>query len=612
MGDETTREEAPIRPSIASADLESESIASLATAEMETSARSRSNAVSEGPGRPRSNAMSEEGTRSRSNAVSEGPSRPRSNAMSEEGTRSRSNAVSEGPGRPRSNAVSEGPSRPRSNAMSEEGTRSRSNAVSEGPGRPRSNAMSEEGDNLLIAEVLEEEMGGVRAPSTEPSEKVTKNKGLITMAKYSGTVLGKKAIWDSFLPQMDKMGLATKVGDLTSAGISTGSSIGMKMDGTAEKTAQRVSDTGNKNAAADRAAGDIASSVGSSISLLFSTIKGITIMLQAHKGRDGIKALEGSKEFLKSIKSGFELANSIIKYTSGIANPGLVAAIPGLGITISACDIIINAYNVVNAHQAKVGMSEVSNQYKTALISILGDSPERVLPDLFHFEKRGQFGHRRKYLRLKPEKINELTAIASTPDYTELEIKELQRRYKLPEQTSFQDFYLAVKSYELGSKMEEINQKREVYGGRNITTSIISIAGDIASFFPLDGGITAGVLKGVSGGTQAAFAAGKFIQGKARDYGKLGGDTTRSTSSKYQEYVHHSRTIYMLLKEQGLQPDTPLKEINESKVDDLLGVEGMIKATGASTKVLYKTDYTNDASIRSQIDLLINGMKSGR
>lgn len=480
--------------------------------------------------------------------------------------------------------------------------------------------MSEESDLSFNVEDVEEEMGGVREIETNPLialdarllKKISENKGLIQMAKYSGTVLSKKAIWDGLNPELDKLALGMKAGDLSSSALSTGSSAGMALDGTAEKTAQRISDTGNQNAVAEQAAGDIASSVGSSISLLFSTIKGITKMLEAYKGRDGMKALEGSREFTAAIKSGFELANSIIKYTSGFASPGITAAIPGLGITISACDIIINAYNVFNAHQAKVGMSEVSGQYKSELVAILGDSPEKVLPDLFDFEKRGKMFQRRTYLRLKPNKMGELSKLAGTTDFSPLELAELQRRYRLPEETSFQEFYMALKYYELGSKMEEINQKREVYGGRNITTAVINIAGDIASFFPADGGITATVLKGVAGGTQAAFAAGKFIQGKARDYGKFGANTNRSSNAKYQEYLEHSKTIYMLLESEGLKPDTELEEVEAGTVNALLQTERIIKATGASTKVLYQTNYGSDGSIRAQIELLINGMKSGR
>lgn len=497
-------------------------------------------------------------------------------------------------------------------------TRSRSNAFSEGPSRPRSNAISEEAQFSI--EVLEEEMGGVRTEEISSSgsggasvpKKVTENIGLIKMAMHSGTILGKKAIWDSFNPEINKSELAVTAGGLTASVVSTGSSAGMALDGTAEETAKRVEETGDKNAVAEQAAGEIAASVGSSISLLFSTIKGISKMMEAYKGKDGMKALESSREFAAAIKSGFELANSIIKYTSGFANPAIVSVIPGLGIAISACDIIINAHNVFMAHSAKVSMSEVSDKYKSQMVAIFGESPEKALPELFHKEKRGKFGQRITYLRLQPGKMAELSQIASITDYSQLELAELQRRYKLPEGTSFQDFYLAVKYYELGSKMEEINQKREVYSGRNITTAIISIAGDIASFFPADGGITAGVLKGVAGGTQAAFAAGKFIQGKARDFGVLGGDTTRSAKAKYQEYVGHTKTIYMLLESEGLKPNTELEEVEVDTVNDLINVERIIKATGASTKALYKTNYGSDSGIRSQIELLINGMKSGR
>src|SRR5690606_27475876 len=150
---------------------------------------------------------------------------------------------------------------------------------------------------------------------------------------------------------------------------------------------------------------------------------------------------------------------------------------------------------------------------------------EITTPSLFANEKRGKFGNRVTYMRLKPgllETLNSLLDPDISGDVREKVITNFKRVHKIPAEVGVPELISAIKFYELGSKMEEINQKRKVQGVRSIFLNILSLAGEIAKFFPADGGITAGVLLGASAGVGAALSAGKFIQGVARNHAILG------------------------------------------------------------------------------------------
>jgi hypothetical protein len=438
----------------------------------------------------------------------------------------------------------------------------------------------------------------VEAPETAETpnpvllEKLTKYRGLVDMAKNAQDILGNGALWASNLSETDKMGQAETAGKLAGSATTAGGSGSQKIDG------------------ADQIAGNISASVGSSITALFSIIKSVRTLYQGFKGNDKMAVAIGSKEFMNSVKSGLQTANSIIKATSGVVNPGIAAAIPGLGIVVSAADIMINLYNSLNASQAENEMSQVSESYKTQLIGLVGPKPEKTADKLFVDESRGKFLNYKKYLRLRPGAMTRLESIAAS-DQQETDFNTFKTEMGLPASINFSEFYISVRSYELGSKLQEINQKRKVHGGNQIFTSLISIAGDIATFFPADGGITAASLKGASAAISGGLAAGKFIQQQSRNSGLLGGDTTRSSSAKHQEYVQHAKSIYMILAQAGLKGKEEMS-LETSQIDKIIPVESMISAAGASPSAVYNTNYSNPDSVTSQIKLIVDSMKKGR
>ncbi|MES2373012.1 MAG: DUF4157 domain-containing protein [Bacteroidota bacterium] len=422
------------------------------------------------------------------------------------------------------------------------------------------------------------------------------NAPIISMITNASNILGE-INWATLAAGTDTVGTVASVGGL--AGSLTSAS------GSATNTLK-----GETGPDLSKAAGDITAGVGSSIGSLVKTVMAIKTLYATAKGSEGklVGGGETAIAIMAALKSGCEAAMSIQKYVNGSVPPGLKSLIPGLGIAIAACEVIVNAYSMYNAYSAEAEMSSVSGEFRADLAAIFGGNPETAAPSLFANEKRGKFGNRITYLRLKPGLFESLDSIMDrgiTSQQKAQRATNFKRTHGLMGTTATIDqICAAIKYYELGSKMQEINQKRKVQGARNIFTNLLAIAGEIAKFFPADGGITAGVLLGASAAIGAAQSAGKFIQGLARNNGVLGGDTNRSDTQKHKEYVNHTRTIY-----EYMSAIDPVSEANKAKVQRS---DQLVRSTGVNISAVYATEYENTTSKKAQVNLIVDSMKAGR
>ncbi len=419
----------------------------------------------------------------------------------------------------------------------------------------------------------------------------TDNIGIIRMIENAGTVLSG-VNWDAKAPGGDNADTAITVGGAVGGVTGAAGSITNKAKGAAD-----VGET------AMGAAGHVVASVGSSIGALISSVKAIKLAYeeseQTEAGVGG--SVQAAGALLTALKAGFEAAASVQRFVSGSVAPGIMAAIPGLGIAIAACEVITNAYTAYNAQQSEADMEGVSGEFRLALTNLIGIPEDKK--SLFAEEKRGKMFNRVEYLRLKPGLFETLDEVKA--DTTGKKEPNFRRKHGIPAEVSFDALYTAIKNYELGSKMQEINQKRKVQGARNILASVIRIAGEIAKFFPADGGITAGVLVGTSAAIGAAQSVAKLVQGLAREGTIGGGDTSRSKSSKHKEYLNHTRSIYQYLD----SVPKPVTRIHEGKVT---AGKQLVTATGANTSSLYQVDYTNSKAVQGQVDGIVDAMKKGR
>jgi hypothetical protein len=449
-------------------------------------------------------------------------------------------------------------------------------------------------------------------PQPDPAllERINQNRGLVEMAKNAQAILAKGSIWDAVAKKPSATGDAVIAAGGVAGGLTTASGAATgTIAGTAAKNASMVPGSGVQTDFVQDAAANIVSSVGAGISGLFAAVRSAKNIYAAFKDKDAIAGTAGARDLLATLQSGFICAQEVLKYVSGSVPTAVAAAIPGIGIAVSAANIIVNAYNGLKAASAEAEMSEVSGAYRQQLAALLGREPESN-NKLMDTEKRGKFGSRQEYLRLTPGAKDSIAKALASAD-PEATFATEKAKYGIPESVTFAAFLDAVRSYEMGSKLQEINQKRKVYSGREISADLVAIAGDIAAFFPADGGITAVTLKGVASGAKAAQGFGKFIQGQARNAGSRFADSNRSADVKHSEYVDHTKTIYSLLAGVGLagKPDS---DITSDDITKAKSAEKLIEAAGASTSVAYNTDYGSDASVLSQVNLIVEAMKKGR
>jgi hypothetical protein len=347
---------------------------------------------------------------------------------------------------------------------------------------------------------------------------------------------------------------------------------------------------------ASEAAQGIVEAVGISIRIVTSSIGAICSMNSTFKGDEKLFTGGGKAavQLGELLRQGAKAANLVMSNVNGVSG-AVMSMLPGLGLAIAGCDLLVNAYTAYNASTAQEEMGDVADLYRNDLTTILGAPPEDF-GKLFQNEKRGKYFSRETYLRIKPGSSAELEE-AKGGD-TSAQQAFLQKN-SLPSNTDFDKLYKAIRYYELGSKMQEINQKRKIQGMRNIFTDLIRIGAEIAKIFPADGGITAGVLTGVAGGAKAAQAAGKFLQGQARNLGAPGADSNRSEDAKHLEYVTHTKSIYEFIAD--INPSW-----EASTEPQLTKAEQFISATGADLETVYSlTD-------KPQAEFLVRAMKKGR
>jgi hypothetical protein len=443
-------------------------------------------------------------------------------------------------------------------------------------------------DQLNSTFQLKEDQSSVaQLTPEEDAAFATKYGGIIGMVKNATAVLSDN-VWEQIKDnKTDNLSLGTAItgaagGVTTAAGKLTGK-IGS--DGIA------------------KAAGDITAGIGSSITSLVKSVMAIKKAYDTASGEGS--ALVGTSEVaiavLSALQAGSQAASSIMSYLSSTVPPEITRMIPGLGIAISACQVIKECYTNYIAEQAEAEMTILANDFGSELRSVLGKNPEDM-PKLFGTESRGKatfiFWGKTDYIRLKPGVFEQL----NIPLNDETAKAKFANDFSIGSQVKIDKLIPAIQNYEFASKMQEINEKRRVHSSRNVFTGLISLIGSITATFPADGGISASVLLGTASAIEGANSAAKAIQGLARDGYISGGDSDRSTQAKHHEYVNHTKTLYKYLQSIS-EPIT--KENSETKVDT---AEKMLKSTGANLGTVYALN----GSFADQVKHIVESMKTGR
>ena len=352
--------------------------------------------------------------------------------------------------------------------------------------------------------------------------------------------------------------------------------------------------------------GEILSTAGASIRTVINTVRLISEVKDEAKTGSTKGKIEITGDLLQLLQDSAKTAIAVMNQINTIVPTEVASLVPGLGVAVDACKLVIDVAKYYISNQVVKQLGPEEEEEKSQLNDLLKTkNVAETLPGIFHLEERGVVFHKQKYVRLKPGIMSELqdidNAFHNEHNHGPQGFRTWCVKYGIYEQLkdiSYQQFYDAVVAYELVSKLMEINQKREGVAANGITIGTISMAANIVKLIPADGGITAATLTAAAAIGSASLKGGKYIQTKARNSGKFGGDQTRSEDNKHKEYVQLARNIYTLLSE--------VRDLSET--DKLEKIEFFINATGANLDDVYALNGDEN----EQIKLLIKSMKEGR
>lgn len=283
-------------------------------------------------------------------------------------------------------------------------------------------------------------------------------------------------------------------------------------------TASRVSDA--SGAVADVAGG------------LQSTLKTVTDTIDLYKQWSKMSASQRAKKGVGAVQSGLKAAQSGVKAAKGFADAWgaagpLASVVPGLGVAISACDLIVRGVALLTAIVEK----GVMQGRKRALKDKLG----------------GDVG---KSFKAKAEA--EIATLQAKPDLNEEEATRLGE----------------LEEYLMAKGIQYINSKRENRSLFKIGLALTNMAADIAIL----GGGSAPVgvaFKGAATATDAS--AGLFRRFKqwgrnkaaAAGEGSLMGnifDASKSSDKKFEMYNNYVDKLYDMVLKANNMPRESVKE----------------------------------------------------
>ena len=418
--------------------------------------------------------------------------------------------------------------------------------------------------------------------------------GISGMHHYASTILAKSDLWKQ-LSVDKKISISERLADKANvdpAASTTGAVASGVKEGVPQKVEAGV--TGDKAEEVSQA-DTIGAVMTKAITDHFTTVwKGLQFITSLKSGgmtkESGIAGLE-------SVKSAATSAKLILEHVDKVVPTELAATIPGLGIAISACKIMIKGAGIFNNKEVTDALDSVETSKIFADDIIYETSRQKDFPAFFIAEECGKIPFRKEYYRLSANVRTDLQLIyENTKDRQSLwgkyakqnGLTEAQQKY------DFQKLYLGVMKHDLLSKTREIALKRQVNDAIGITGEIIGIASNIAALIP--GGQLASLILNVTKiSVSVGNSSGKFISSKIAN---ARNDSEKSSSAKHLKYVQHVKNLYFILE--AIPNDA-------NKNDKLENVEKLVKGTGASEDKVYALNGQDE-----QPKLLIDSMKKGR
>ena len=311
-------------------------------------------------------------------------------------------------------------------------------------------------------------------------------------------------------------------------------------------------------------------------------------------GQIALHALESAKSVVLSVKAFIELVN-------GAASGGLMAAVPGLDIAISAGKLILDGYYLAMSNNNRKVMNERRKQIVASKGADLSEAAT------FYRSVDAEIANKKKVIKDDEERIEKST---STDEKKRLKkrIKKLQSEITTLEAEKASDGLTRddVAEYAMATEFRDANTKRVTRQAIHIATEMTKIAGSVATLTGV-GALGGAITKGAASAVELSLPAARLAKQAGRDKaarkmakGKLDKsmfDVTKSTAAKEDYRLKQVKYLIKLIIDASYKD--PKK--NQAEIKNIINY---LKATGVSTGTLFKKNGDPQAQLKMLVDAI--------
>ena len=311
-------------------------------------------------------------------------------------------------------------------------------------------------------------------------------------------------------------------------------------------------------------------------------------------GEIALHALESAKSVVLSVKAFIELVN-------GAASGGLMAAVPGLDIAVSAGKLIMDGYYLAMSNNNRKVMNERRKQIVASKGADLSEAAT------FYRTVDAEIVNKKQVIKDDQERIEKAKSTAEKKRLQK-RVKKLQAEITTLETQKASDGLTRedVAEYAMATEFRDANTKRVTRQAIHIATEMTKIAGSVATLTgvgAMGGAITKGAATAVElslPATRLAKQAGRNRAARKMAKGKLDKSMFDVTKSSAAKEDHRLKQVKHLIK---LIIDASYKDPKENKAD-FKNIINYLKATGVSTDTLFKKNGDPQTQLKMLVDAI--------
>ncbi len=307
----------------------------------------------------------------------------------------------------------------------------------------------------------------------------------------------------------------------------------------------------------------------------------------------GAHVLESAKNIVLSVKSFIELVN-------GAASGGLMSAVPGLGIAVSAAKLIMDGYYLAKSNTNRKLMNERRKAIQGN--TDMGDASE------FYRKTDAEIANRKEVIKDDQKRVDDPKTGSKDKTRLKKRIKKLNDEIIVLQSEESDDGLSRdnVSEYTMATELRDANTKRVKRQSVHIGAEFTKIAGEIAILTgvgALGGVITKGAATAVDSSLPAVRAAKqagrdraarKIVKEKMK---KSKFDHTRSTAAKADFRLKQVQNMIRMIV------DLDYRKL-DAKSSEVKVVKDYLQVSGVDTKKLFKKNGDPQTQIKMLLDAI--------